>query len=137
MGSAFICSCPCISQKYETIEIKINQKEINMLKNKDYLNVEKMTIENSKKNLNEFKKDFNNKNINNNNLNLKINRVNSNSNINNSSIYSIKDNLEEDNQMDSKRCLSDSIANSFNVNKSITPSNNPLGGLVKLIPKNV
>ena len=132
MGNVFICSCPGVSHKSATIEIKINDKDINMLENKDNLNIEKITIENSKKDIN----NFNNKNMNNN-LSIVINRINSNSNFNNKSMYSIKDDLEEDGQMNSKRCLSDSIENSFNVNKSISPSNNPLGGLVKLIPKNV
>ena len=132
MGSVFICSCPGVSHKSATIEIKINDKDINIIENKENLNIEKIAIENCKKNIN----DFNNKNMNNN-LNIVINRINSNSNINNSSIYSIKNDLEEGSPMKSKRCLSDSIENSFNVNKSISPSNNPLGGLVKLIPKNV
>ena len=132
MGSVFICSCPGVSHKSATIEIKINDKDINIIENKENLNIEKIAIENCKKNIN----DFNNKNMNNN-LNIVINGINSNSNINNSSIYSIKNDLEEGSPMKSKRCLSDSIENSFNVNKSISPSNNPLGGLVKLIPKNV
>ena len=132
MGSVFICSCPGVSHKSATIEIKINDKDINIIENKENLNIEKIAMENCKKNIN----DFNNKNMNNN-LNILINRINSNSNINNSSIYSIKNDLEEGSPMKSKRCLSDSIENSFNVNKSISPSNNPLGGLVKLIPKNV
>ena len=62
-------------------------------------------------------------------MNSIINIINSSSYLN-----SINDKIKNNNQVKNSSSFSDSII-IFNKNKSISPSNNPLDGLVKLIPK--
>ena len=62
-------------------------------------------------------------------MNSIINIINSSSYLN-----SINDKIKNNNQVKNSSSFSDSII-IFNKNKSISLSNNPLDGLVKLIPK--
>ncbi len=119
------CTCPGVSDKNGNIDINIkccdmamNQKNNTICKNHD-----NRTIANN-----------NNINANNNN---DINNISN--NLNNNSIYSNSDNnIQKDKDFNCNNCQSFSLMqmHSFNEDKSITPSNNPLDGLVKLIPKN-
>ena len=121
MGNILICTCPGLNDKSANIDINVKPNDINMKqKNNNLKNIENRTIDNNSNNVNVN----NNIDINNNNINNMINN-----NINNR-IYSNSDNIKNDNE------VSNLSMHSFNKNKSISPSNNPLGGLVKIIPKN-
>ena len=127
MGNILICTCPGLNDKSANIDINVKPNDTNMnQKNNNVKNVENRTIANNSNNVNVNNNiDINNNNnINNNNINNMINN-----NINNR-IYSNSDNIKNDNE------VSNLSMHSFNKNKSISPSNNPLGGLVKIIPKN-
>ena len=76
--------------------------------------------ENSNNNINEE----GNSEKSNNNINEESNSENNNDNINEESNYNSASQINQNN-----------LSIRYNVNKSITPSNNPLDGLVKLIPK--
>ena len=125
MGSILVCACPGESNNVGNIEIYINSNNGNICKNKKNVNNENQTLEN-----NEI---INNKNVDNKfyYMSCKINNIN----INNSSdINSANDKNKNTNQVKNNSSLSDSIV-MFNKKKSISPSNNPLGGLVRIIPK--
>ncbi len=115
MGNLFICTCPGVSDKSANIDINLKPNDMNInQKNNNTKIVENRTIANNNVNIN---KD-----------------MDVNNNINNS-IYSNSNNIKKENQV-FQSISSNSLNNSFNRNKSITPSNNPLDGLVKIIPKN-
>ncbi len=119
MGNYFTCSCLGVSDKFANIDINSNICNITM-NQKNNINDkihENRTIPNN-----------NNINVNNNN---DINNI-SNNMINNS-IYSNSENINKDKDFNANSL---SLMHSFKKEKSITPSNNPLDGLVKLIPKN-
>ena len=120
MGNVFICSCLGINDKTPE-NIDINVKSCDMIINQKNINNNKIhenqTIANN--NIN----GINNNEVNNNNNNM--------SNYN--SIYSHSDNMKKDKDYNRKSLT---LMQSFNEEKSISPSNNPLDGLVKLIPKN-
>ena len=109
-----ICACSDEFDKSANIDININNNNnksnsnnIDGIENRNY----EMKIKNENISINDI----------NNNINELTN------NINNSRFeYSIKE----------SQIKQSNLSVSFNVNKSITPSNNPLDGLVKLIPRN-
>ena len=119
MGNVFICSCLGINDKTPE-NIDINVKSCEMIINQKNINNNKI---------------HENQTIANNNINgNNNNELNNNNNMsNNNSICSHSDNMKKDKDYNRK---SFSLMQSFNEEKSITPSNNPLDGLVKIIPKN-
>ena len=125
MGSILVCAYPGENNNIGNIEIYINNNNGNIYKNKKNVNNEKQTLENN---------DIINNKIIDKNLYYKSCKIN-NININNSfDINSINDKNKNTNQLKNNSSFSDSII-MFNKKKSISPSNNPLDGLVRIIPK--
>ena len=114
------CTCPGVKDQSANIDINIKCVDMNMNQknNNDIKNLENRTIANN--------------NINVNIINNMSNNINENNSINSNSDYNKKDKAFNSNINRN----SFSLMQSFNEDKSITPSNNPLDGLVKLIPKN-
>ena len=102
------CTCPGVKDQSANIDINIKCVDMNMNQknNNNIKNLENRTIAN--------------------------NNINENNSINSNSDYNKKDKAFNSNINRN----SFSLMQSFNEDKSITPSNNPLDGLVKLIPKN-
>ena len=107
------CTCPGVKDQSANIDINIKCCDMNMNQknNNNIKNLENRTIANN---------------------NININNINDNNSINSNSDYIKKDKAFNSNINRN----SFSLMQSFNEEKSITPSNNPLDGLVKLIPKN-
>ena len=118
MGNLYLCICPEVNDKSASIDVNINHNEQKNSRNDKKSNKEEhKSIEDIQNYayIQPSNKAINNNIINNfeNSIEGKNNNINPN---NSSSIFN-------------------SSQPSFNKNKSITPSNNPLDGLVKVIPK--